>query len=157
MVVTEVKHQALTKRHVDDHTGTQVWIKHCIFTDRKIVNKKKKRKIFAHTFTDTFTERNTDVPVQWREGNHNVICHISVLKDNLFLKKANLNSIYNYPEYLCTLQSTAFFFSRCILLCTYCFILQFSNNGTCNNFHFQQVPNKPPIAMSLYNVGLYPV
>lgn len=142
MVVTEVKHQALTKRHVDDHIGTQVWIKHCLFSARNII---KKRKIFAHTFT----ERNTDVPVQWKGWNHKVICHISVLKDNLFLKKVNLNYIYNYPEYLSTLQSTAFFFSKCILLCTYCFILQFSNNGNYNNFHFQQVPNKPPIVMSL--------
>jgi len=36
MVVTEVKHQALTKRQVDDHTGTQVWKKHGIFAARKL-------------------------------------------------------------------------------------------------------------------------
>lgn len=152
MVVTEVKHQALTKRHVDDHIGTQVWIKHCIFTARKIVNKKK-RKIFAHTFTDTFTERNTDVPVQWKGGNHNVICHISVLKDNLFSQKSKLK-LYLQLSWIFMYFAVHCIFFRCILLCTYCFILQFSNNGTCNNFHFQQVPNKPPIAMSLYNVGL---
>lgn len=55
MVVTEVKHQALTKRHVDDHTGTQVWIKHCIFTDREIVNKKKGR--YLHIYSQIHSQR----------------------------------------------------------------------------------------------------
>lgn len=80
MIVTEVKHQALTKRHVDECRGTQVWLKPHIFSARKIINK---RKVFAYTFT----ERNIDVPVQRRGGNHSVTCHICVKKIILFSKK----------------------------------------------------------------------
>jgi len=41
-----------------------------------------------------------------------------MLKDNHLLRKANLNSIYNYPEYVSTLQSTAF-----VLANIFCYVL----------------------------------
>lgn len=68
MVVTKVRHQALTKRHIGDHIGTQVWINIAYFLTEK-VTKKKKRKIFAHTFT----KRNAEMQIYQISGGEETI------------------------------------------------------------------------------------
>lgn len=86
----------------------------------------QKNNVLKMVFADTFTEGNTDIAVEWREGNHHVICHISELKGNLFSQKAKLNSTYNDPEHLSTLQSTALFLASAfcsILIVSFCCFL----------------------------------
>lgn len=77
-----------------------------------------------------------------------------MLKDIILLKKVNLFSMYKSPEYLSSLQSTVL---ASVNVVCYVFIVSFCSfliMGTVIISIFREVPNKPPIAVSLSIVGL---